>query len=168
MKGNPDQLYSSNNLIKGCKQFWETSWGWILIRLYHIDLWEGLPRWLSGEELACQCRRCWFDPWLGRSPGGRNVNPAQYSCLENSMDRGAWWATVHRVTKSQTQLKWLSTQKHVVKHKRDNIFIWWKQAETASWPFLFLNFIKAGIWECTVKIQSNEESHWRIKKANEI
>ena len=35
---------------------------------------------------------------LRRSPGGGNVNPFQYSCLENSMDRGAWWATVHRVT----------------------------------------------------------------------
>ena len=43
-------------------------------------------------------------PGLGRSPGEENVNPLQYSCLENSMDRGAWWATVHGVTKSQTQL----------------------------------------------------------------
>ena len=34
-----------------------------------------------------------------RSPGGRNGNPLQYSCLENSMDRGAWWATVHGVAK---------------------------------------------------------------------
>ena len=34
---------------------------------------------------------------LGRSPGGENDNPLQYSCLENPMDRGAWWATVHRV-----------------------------------------------------------------------
>ena len=41
----------------------------------------------------------------GRSPGGGNGNPLQYSCLENPMDRGAWWATVHRVTKSRTQLK---------------------------------------------------------------
>ena len=40
----------------------------------------------------------------GRSPGVRNGNPLQYSCLENSMDRGAWWATVHGVTKSWTQL----------------------------------------------------------------
>ena len=40
----------------------------------------------------------------GRSPGGRSVNSLQYSCLENPMDRGAWWATVHRVTKSQIRL----------------------------------------------------------------
>ena len=42
-------------------------------------------------------------PGLGRSPGEGNGNPLQYSCLENPMDRGAWWATVHGVTKSQTQ-----------------------------------------------------------------
>ena len=36
-------------------------------------------------------------PGLGRSPGEGHSNPLQYSCLENSMDRGAWWATVHRV-----------------------------------------------------------------------
>ena len=40
-------------------------------------------------------------PGLGRSPGGGHVNPLQYSCLENPMDRGAWQATVPRVTKSQ-------------------------------------------------------------------
>ena len=57
---------------------------------------------------------CWdveikgIDPyWAGlswRSPGGGHGNPLQYSCLENPMDRGAWRATVHRVTKSRTQL----------------------------------------------------------------
>ena len=46
---------------------------------------------------------CWI-PGLERSPGGGNDNPLQYSFLENSMDRGAWWATVHGVAKSQTQL----------------------------------------------------------------
>ena len=46
-----------------------------------------------------------FIPRSGRSPGGGHGNPLQYSCLENPMDRGAWWATVHSVTKSQTRLK---------------------------------------------------------------
>ena len=41
-------------------------------------------------------------PWLERSPGGGHGNPLQYSCLENPMDRGAWWAAVHRVTESDT------------------------------------------------------------------
>ena len=45
-------------------------------------------------------------PGSGRSPGGGNSNPLQYSCLENPMDRGAWQATVHRVKKSQTQLSY--------------------------------------------------------------
>ena len=43
-------------------------------------------------------------PESGRSPGGGNCNALQYSCLENSMSRGAWWATVQRVTKNRTQL----------------------------------------------------------------
>ena len=48
-------------------------------------------------------------PGSGRSPGGGHGNPFQYSYLENPTDRGAWCLTVHRVTKSQTQLKQLST-----------------------------------------------------------
>ena len=48
-------------------------------------------------------------PGVGRSPGGGHGNPPQYSCLENPMDRGAWWVTVHRVAKSRTWLKWPST-----------------------------------------------------------
>ena len=39
---------------------------------------------------------------MGRSPGGGHGNPLQYSCLENPMGRGAWWATVHRITESDT------------------------------------------------------------------
>ena len=44
-------------------------------------------------------------PWLGRSPGGGDDNPLQYSCLENPMDRGAWGAIVHGVAQSRTRLK---------------------------------------------------------------
>ena len=57
-------------------------------------------------------------PGSGRSPGEGNGNPHQYSCLENPMDRGAWWATVPRVTQSQTRLKWFSTHAHAVVRKR--------------------------------------------------
>ena len=54
----------------------------------------------------------WF-PGLGRSPGEGNGNPLQYSCLENPMDRGTWWATVHGVVKSQTWLSnWACTHTH--------------------------------------------------------
>ena len=47
-------------------------------------------------------------PRSGRSPGGVRDNPLQYSALEDPMDRGAWWATVHGITSSQTRLKRLS------------------------------------------------------------
>ena len=52
-------------------------------------------------------------PGSGRSPGGGNDNPLQYSSLENPMDRGAWQVTVHRVTRSQTCLKRLSMHAHM-------------------------------------------------------
>ena len=69
----------------------------------------GLPWQLSGKESTCQyrrCRRCGFDLWVSQEDsGGRNGNPLQYSCLENSIRRGACWTTVHGVPKSQTQLK---------------------------------------------------------------
>ena len=48
-------------------------------------------------------------PESGGSPGGGNGNPFQDSCLENSMDRGAWWTIIHRIKKSQAPLKELST-----------------------------------------------------------
>ena len=53
-------------------------------------------------------------PGLGRSLGGWNGSPLQDSCLENLMDRGAWWATVPRVAKSRTWLKQLSTHAHLL------------------------------------------------------
>ena len=61
----------------------------------------------AGEESACNTRDIGdadLIPGLGRSPGGGYGNPLQYSCLENPMDRRAWWATVHRASKSRTQL----------------------------------------------------------------
>ena len=60
----------------------------------------------GSEVKASACNAGDLDsiPGSGRSPGEGNGNPLQYSCLENPMDRGAWWATVHRVTKSRTRL----------------------------------------------------------------
>ena len=65
---------------------------------------DGLPWWLNGKESACNAGDMSSIPGLGRSPGEGNRNPIQYSCLGSPMDRGAWWATVHRVEKSWTQL----------------------------------------------------------------
>ena len=56
------------------------------------------PGGLNGKESACSVGDSASIPALGRTLGGGNGNPLQYSCLENPMDRGAWWATVHRVT----------------------------------------------------------------------
>ena len=65
----------------------------------------GLPKWLRGKEPACQCRRCRFHPWVGKIPWSRKWESTQYSCLEDSMDRGAWQAAVHGVAKSQGQMR---------------------------------------------------------------
>ena len=59
----------------------------------------------DGKESACNAGDVGSIPTLGRSPGEGNGNPPHYSCLDNPMDRGAWWALLHRVTKSRT---WLS------------------------------------------------------------
>ena len=67
----------------------------------------GHPQWLSDKESACNAGDTGvvgLIPGSGRSPGVGNGNPLQYSWLENSMGRGAWQATVHGVTKSQTQM----------------------------------------------------------------
>ena len=58
----------------------------------------------DGKESACNVGDPGSTPGSGRSPGEGNGNPLQYSCLENPMDRGAWWATVHGVAKSCTRL----------------------------------------------------------------
>ena len=70
---------------------------------YIYYIW-GLSRWCSGKNPPAYVGDVGSIPGLGRSPGERNGNPLQYSCLENSMDRGAWQTAVHRVTESWTRL----------------------------------------------------------------
>ena len=67
-----------------------------------IWLWYGLPRWCSSEESACNAGDSGSILGLGRSPGGRNDNPLQYSCLENSTDGRASHAIVHGMSKRDT------------------------------------------------------------------
>ena len=64
----------------------------------------GFPGGSDGKESTCNVGDLGLIPGLGRSPGEENGYSLQYSGLENSMDRGAWWATVHGVAKSRTQL----------------------------------------------------------------
>ena len=78
-------------------------------------------------------------PRLGRFPEGRDGNPLQYSCLENPMDRGGWWATIHTVAKSQTRLKRFS----------GGLYIW----NLTFCYYQFINFISL-----TVKYMLYEKS----------
>ena len=81
---------------------WETG---IDIYIYSTVYVMGLPSGSDGIESACNAGDTVLIPGLGRSPGEGNGNPLQYSCLENSMDRGAWQAVVHGVAKNQTRLR---------------------------------------------------------------
>ena len=72
--------------------------------VYNVDIMTqlGLLRWLGDKESACNTVDVGLIPGLGRSSGGGNGNPLQYSCLENPKERGARRSTVHGVSKSQT------------------------------------------------------------------
>ena len=80
----------------------------------------GLPQWLSSKESTCSAGATGdmgSTTGSGRSAGGGLGNRLQYSCLENPTDRGAWWATVHRVTNSRTSLK----QQHACALNANNV-----------------------------------------------
>ena len=71
----------------------------------YVCMYVGFPGGASGKEPACQYRGykdTGLIPGSRQSPGEAHGNPLQYSYLENAMDRGVWWATVHGVAKSQT------------------------------------------------------------------
>ena len=75
-----------------------------MLNLYPDILLKGFPGVSNGKESACNAGDPGLIPGLGRFPGERNGKQLQYSCLENSVNRGACWVTVHGVRKSQTQL----------------------------------------------------------------
>ena len=64
-----------------------------------MDLLNIFPGSSVGKEFACSAGDPGLIPGLGRSPGEGNDKPLQYSCLENPLDRGPWWATVHGITR---------------------------------------------------------------------
>ena len=85
--------------------------------LWNSDVKNGLLRWLSGKYLPAKAGGAGLIPGLGRSPREGNGNPLQYPCLVNSMDRGAWQATVQGVSKSQTGLcDWVCVCTHAHTH----------------------------------------------------
>ena len=115
----------------------------------------GLLLWPNSKESACNegdAGDAGSIPRSERSAGGGHGNPVQYSCLENPMDRGAWWATVHGVAKSQTWLKRLNTHIHVK-------FIG-KIKYTRNSPGKFLEKIK---WERTYFIKSSNRKFQKLK-----
>ena len=81
----------------------------------------GFPGGSDGKETACNTGNLGSISGSGRSLGERNGNPFQYSYLENSMDRGAWWATAHGVTKSQTH--WPTNTTNIETHTYICIYI---------------------------------------------
>ena len=66
---------------------------------FDLSVYSGKPCGSDGKESTCSAGDLDLIPGSGRSPGEGHGNPLQYSCLENPMDRGAWWAIVHGVTK---------------------------------------------------------------------
>ena len=72
-----------------------------LVHLAYKASW-GFPGSSDGKESACNVGDAGSIPESGRSLGAGTGNSLQFSCLENPMDRGIWWATIHRVAKSQT------------------------------------------------------------------
>ena len=104
----------------------------------------------DGKESTCNAGYPGSIPGSGRSPGERNGNPLQHSCLENSTDRGAWWAAVHGVAKSQTRLSnyhfhfhnWISHGKSLLHHpcpmdKMTSLL--WTQVYFLYWWIFFSN-----------------------------
>ena len=78
----------------------------IKFSLWFIFFYDLFPGGSDRKESTCQAGNSSLIPGLGRSPGEGNGNPLQYSYLGNSMDRGAWWATVYGVAKSRIPAEW--------------------------------------------------------------
>ena len=94
---------------KGSAWTWMGSWPTTYVQNFPLGIWRtvvelGFPGGSESQEFACNARDLGSIPRLGRTPGEGNANSLQYSCLENPMDEGAWYATVHGVAKSRTPL----------------------------------------------------------------
>ena len=99
--------HSHKSLLRVVSRSWNVS-ALTIPTVLTPNIWAGgFPRWLSSKEYACQCRRhrrYEFVSWVGKSPWRREWQPTPVFLPGNTMDRGAWWATVHRVARSRTRL----------------------------------------------------------------
>ena len=85
-------------------------------------IFSGLPWWLSSKKSTCQAGNTCLIPGWERSLGKGNGNPFQYSCLENPMDKGAWWATDHGISKELDTTK--QQQQYVLCLSKSIIHSW--------------------------------------------
>ena len=97
----------------------------------------GFPGVSDGKESAYIAGNQSLIPGLGKSPGERNGNPFQYSCLENSKDRGAWWTAVHGVAKSQTQLNTSTFNSLLFSWQTQGCSPYWNQPGENGWGMLY-------------------------------
>ena len=105
------KLWLSFHFVTWCKKYSNRMRTYILEilpKFLFCLMWHVYPWGFSGKESACNAGYVGSVPGWGRCPGGGHSNPLQYSYLENPMNRGAWWATVHSVAKSRTRLNQLS------------------------------------------------------------
>ena len=93
---------------------------------HHAPVYLCSPGGSDGKESACSVGNLGLIPGLGRSSVGGTGNPLQHSCLENPMDRGAWRATVHIITKSQT---WLSYEACMHACTSVSVFVSWQHID---------------------------------------
>ena len=121
----------------------------------------GRPWWFRLYGICLQCRRPGFEPWVRKIPWRRKSYPSQYSCLENSMDRRAWQAIVHGVTKSQTWLTntqilclhyeslWLSLRILELNKRGNSLAIQWLglRASTAGQQEAQFNPACCSVWQ---------------------
>ena len=96
----------------------------------------------GSREFACNMGDCCAIPGLGRSPGEGNGCPLQYSCLANSIDRGAWWATVHKAADSDTTEQLTHTWDIIQTHLKYEflVIVWFVTQTVEVAPKLFLSF----------------------------
>ena len=91
------EIYSHWNMHMAVPSFLLLCWA--VVNYINITCGMGFPRSSVGKKSACNAGDLGSIPGSGRCPGEGNGNPLQYSCLENPMDRGVWWATVRGVTR---------------------------------------------------------------------
>ena len=117
----------------------------------------GLPWWLSAKESACNAGDASSIP--GRSSGRGKGNPLLYSCLGNSTDRGDWQATVHRITKSLTQLKRLNTHPCTIEYADNFPYEKFKEKKRKKKPtFSSVQFSRSVV---SNSLQPHESQHAR-------